>query len=403
MIKLVIVFAFFSSSLLFSDDLQVSEDFKEGDVVSAETFNQIFDVIEKVNRTITDEDLLGTWTCSAVVASDSSRSSSGWTDKGFAYILNDSQLNFTSSFALSGTTPVGTKSVVEPYSFSTSNPNPLGVGMPGEGNTSKSGKYILFEGALLMKIDGDDLTRSFSIDLVSPSRFILRHQTNAAGISNIVICDATANVPATPVSPKATNAQSLINLSWTDNSSDETGFKIYRKKSGDEVYLLVSTQTTTSFSDSDTSEGVTYSYYVTSYNDNGDSLKSKIVSATLDSIAPTVISTSPQEGGSRPGDPGDKTQITVNFSESVTITCPDINELTGACNAVRFALSCTGDGNGLGYGIEVGPTGTSFSDGDPYGAIGPNFNSYTCTVDKDYIIDLNGNTMSEDYIFTFSE
>ena len=45
----------------------------------------------------------------------------------------------------------------------------------------------------------------------------------------------------------------------------------------------------------------------------------------------------------------------------------------------------------------------SFNDGDPYGAIGPNFNSYTCTVDKDYIIDLNGNTMSEDYVFTFSE
>ena len=118
MIKLVIVFAFFSSSLLFSDDLQVSEDFKEGDVVSAETFNQIFDVIEKVNRTITDEDLLGTWTCSAVVASDSSRSSSGWTDKGFAYILNDSQLNFTSSFALSGTTPE--QKVWLAYSFSTS-------------------------------------------------------------------------------------------------------------------------------------------------------------------------------------------------------------------------------------------------------------------------------------------
>ena len=111
MIKFVIVFAFFSSSLLFSDDLQISEDFKEGDVVSAETFNQIFDVIEKVNRTITDEDLLGTWTCSAVVASDSSRSSSGWADKGFAYILNDSQLNFTSSFALSGTTAAGIKSV----------------------------------------------------------------------------------------------------------------------------------------------------------------------------------------------------------------------------------------------------------------------------------------------------
>ena len=64
------------------------------------------------------------------------------TDKGFAYILNDSQLNLHLHLHFLEL-PHWNKKVVEPYSFSTSNPNPLGVGMPGEGNTSKSEKYIL--------------------------------------------------------------------------------------------------------------------------------------------------------------------------------------------------------------------------------------------------------------------
>ena len=43
----------------YADDLKVADDFKSGDLVSADTFNQIFDTIEKVNRTIVDSDLVG--------------------------------------------------------------------------------------------------------------------------------------------------------------------------------------------------------------------------------------------------------------------------------------------------------------------------------------------------------
>ena len=32
----------------YADDLKIADDFKSGDVVSAETFNQIFDTIEKI-------------------------------------------------------------------------------------------------------------------------------------------------------------------------------------------------------------------------------------------------------------------------------------------------------------------------------------------------------------------
>jgi hypothetical protein len=35
----------------YADDLKVADDFESGDLVSADTFNQIFDTIEKINRT----------------------------------------------------------------------------------------------------------------------------------------------------------------------------------------------------------------------------------------------------------------------------------------------------------------------------------------------------------------
>ena len=38
----------------YADDLRIADDFKEGDILSAETFNQIFDTIERINRKITD-------------------------------------------------------------------------------------------------------------------------------------------------------------------------------------------------------------------------------------------------------------------------------------------------------------------------------------------------------------
>ena len=47
----------------YADDLKIADDFKSGDLVSADTFNQIFDTIEKINRTVVDTDLVGVWTC----------------------------------------------------------------------------------------------------------------------------------------------------------------------------------------------------------------------------------------------------------------------------------------------------------------------------------------------------
>ena len=55
----------------------------------------------------------------------------------------------------------------------------------------------------------------------------------------------------------------------------------------------MATQTSMTYSDTDLTEGQTAYYHATAYNDNGESAKSKAVSATLDSTITTVISISP--------------------------------------------------------------------------------------------------------------
>src|SRR5204863_459003 len=59
-----------------------------------------------------------------------------------------------------------------------------------------------------------------------------------------------------------------INLSWTDNSNNETAYEIYRKPAGDNWGLAgVMPPNAASFTDTSVSAGVTYTYAVRAAND----------------------------------------------------------------------------------------------------------------------------------------
>ena len=68
-----------------ADDFKWGEEFKEGDTISADVFNEIFKTIEKINRGVVDTDLIGSWNCDAITT----RSTSGYTDKGSFYLLEE--------------------------------------------------------------------------------------------------------------------------------------------------------------------------------------------------------------------------------------------------------------------------------------------------------------------------
>tara|TARA_A100001035_G_scaffold214203_1_gene173964 strand:- start:618 stop:1763 length:1146 start_codon:yes stop_codon:yes gene_type:complete len=366
---------------IFSEDLKIADDFQEGDLLSAETFNQIFDTIEKINRTIVTEDLIGTWSCDAMTT----RQTDGWADKSLYYLLEDAQVNF--AIGSGGTTGINV--------LSTSSPSPFK-----RQSSSFSGEFSVLNNKLFTKNNGENESRIWSINFISESRFELTFletsaQSFPANYSSFITCDSSVAVPAAPTSPSAVNAKTSINLTWVDSSIGETGFKVYRKQGSNE-FSLVSTQTTSSYVDSDTSEGVTYTYYISSYNENGESKKSKVVSATLDSINPFIVSTLPADGEDYSG-----TTVTITFNELIEIKCPAGQNSGITCGALpAIELVGTGGSGNTYYMGQIGEKGISIS-GAPF-VDGANTN-YSVTVSKDHIFDLNGNQMEEDFTFSFTD
>jgi protocatechuate 3,4-dioxygenase beta subunit len=120
-------------------------------------------------------------------------------------------------------------------------------------------------------------------------------------------------VPAAPSGAVATAASSSqINLSWIDNSLNETGFKVFRAT--DQAFTQGVTQLTTTapdvttWEDTGLSSGVTYFYRVSATNTAGDSPFSNTASATTTgttgSIAGLAFVDVAGNGQADPGDPG---------------------------------------------------------------------------------------------------
>ncbi len=85
-------------------------------------------------------------------------------------------------------------------------------------------------------------------------------------------------------------SSSQINLSWTDNSSNESGFKIERSTSATSGFSQIATvgANATSYSNSGLSASTTYYYRVRAYNSAGDSGYSNTASATTQGTTITV-------------------------------------------------------------------------------------------------------------------
>ncbi len=98
--------------------------------------------------------------------------------------------------------------------------------------------------------------------------------------------------PSAPTGLSATTASSSqINLLWTDNSSNEDGFKIERK-AGADAYAQIATvgANVTAYEDTGLSGDTEYFYRIRAYNSGGDSAYSNEDSATTDPGPPAAPS-----------------------------------------------------------------------------------------------------------------
>ena len=392
-LSLFILILLLTTSISHADDYVWGEEFKEGDIISAATFNQIFGTLQKLNRTPIDADLVGTWSCSSVRSYYTGMNTTGWVRTGFIDLLSNAQLTMTASSAAT--------SLESAYSFSTSNPTPL-ISF-NDASYASAGTYMLYRSTLFFQGLNQPSGNSTSVikhqvKIVSDDRFTLTPLSGGGNSPDMIVCDSAIAVPAAPTTTTATNAQTTVNITWTDQSSDETGFKIYRRlSSATEATQLATAVTASPYVDSTLTEGQTAYYSVSAYNANGESAKSKIVSTTLDSVKPTVVSTTPVNGGSTSG-----TTVSVTFNEPIIFTCLAGNGPSD-CNGTNDVLVTLVGNTPAGpyrFGSR-GSTGITISSSSAF-VDGANV-SYTATVNSEFIYDLSGNKMAADYVFTFTD
>ena len=382
----------------YADEYVWGEPFKEGDTVSAETFNQIFDTIQKLNQTVKDDDLVGSWKCNAMTTRDTT----GWIKNGSFYLLEGAQINFMASS--------GVSSSESAYEVSTSSPSPLK-----RITSSFFGSYQLYENMMFLTQNSDPNARIYSVDLVSPSRIEMTFlETSAtsfpASFSSFLSCESTAVIPSPPSSPSISQDGFSVSLDWTDNSEDEDGFKIYRRASSELAALEIATTAASTYIDSDVLDAETYFYNVSAFTADRESAKSNIVSATIDSIAPVVVTTFPSADQTVARD---DRNVSFTFSEKVEVFCPDDLSL-GSQGPAMFCPS--GDGAITGT-ILVNGNLRSITGGHVANGFGGTLTlsltmagsaerldanqTVSLTVSSAFIKDVNGNAMEADYFFQF--
>jgi hypothetical protein len=134
------------------------------------------------------------------------------------------------------------------------------------------------------------------------------YATNGYGASGYSNESATTTAGSAPAAPSSlTGSQDptsiKINLSWTDNSSDETAFAVERKlaTSGTYAHIATTSANAVSYDDTTVAQGVTYNYRLRAYNAGGYSSYSNTATATAPSVpaAPSlsavVSSTTPTD------------------------------------------------------------------------------------------------------------
>jgi YVTN family beta-propeller protein len=191
------------------------------------------------------------------------------------------------------------------------------------------------------------------------------------------------SVPEAPSDLTAsTESESQIDLSWADNSFDETGFKIERKAQSEETYIEIDDVDAngTSYSDTGLEPYTTYTYRVRAYNNHGNSDYSDEAEATTAIIleAPTNL-TATGVSHSRIrlswtdnsfGESGFTIErMTVSEpADSATASAPDSSDSTTDSGDSNGTTSETVGGGTYTEIAKVGADVTSYSDGDlePY-------------------------------------
>jgi subtilisin family serine protease len=196
-------------------------------------------------------------------------------------------------------------------SFSNYGANSVDLGAPGASilSTTRNNTYSTFSGtsmatphvsgaaALILSACSQATVngvKSLILSNVDPLAS-LSGKVNTGGRLNVNKAIQSCSVPPAPANLSATAVSvSQINLTWTDQSANETGFQVERKTGAGGTYAQIGTTAanTTTYNDTGLAEGTMYFYRVRAINGNGNSAYSSEASATPVSppVAPANLS-----------------------------------------------------------------------------------------------------------------
>ncbi|MDD5222961.1 MAG: fibronectin type III domain-containing protein [bacterium] len=190
--------------------------------------------------------------------------------------------------------------------------------------------------------------------------------------------ESSLPIPPTNLQTTAVSS-SQVELSWTDNSDNEEGFKIERMVSGGSYALVTAlAANTTSYSDTGLTSATLYSYRIKASNSAGDSDYSNEATATTLNDATIPAGTTPDTSiTSHPQNPSNQVSMTFEFASTEagsTFECQLDSKGWNTCSSPQVYYPGTNYSDG-GHTFEVramNPTRT---------AIDQTPASYTWTID----------------------
>lgn len=157
-------------------------------------------------------------------------------------------------------------------------------------------EWSLLAGPTSVSFDNANLTNAIASFSMEGSYTLQLNATDTALQTNdTVIITVTSNaIPAAIPAPSDLSATAIatneIYISWTDNSTNETGFAIERSLSSGSGYAVIETAPTdaTNYTDTGLSAGETYYYRMYATNSTDISATTVVVSATTPKMPATV-------------------------------------------------------------------------------------------------------------------
>lgn len=250
--------------------------FEQGDVLSADILNSLFGRLNDVQKGFSSvAELEGSWSCTTVESTGSGMCGQGSWGASSPYRLDNSsgsigfyKATSTVTFAKTGASETGITSTILLGGC-----NAYGTGIPFNGPYRYQG-VMAVSNSLFIAPPSGALNAPTRIKLQKLSPTQMRFEGNSGTGADITECTKLYIPPAPPTKLSYVINGTSLTLSWVDQSTDETGFKIQSKSSVNGAWVDVATTQANATSYVVGVGGGTTWFRVLSFNNYGDSMTS---------------------------------------------------------------------------------------------------------------------------------